>query len=92
MKFGWFKILMAVALISSSLASSADTKGLLAEVDRADVNLQASTTVFGHQTVYASFLTNKALGDAFAALLEDAGRLNVGTFQSSGLVSPSRTL
>ena len=52
--------------VASSNAGSADTRGLLAEVDRADVNLQASITVFGHQAVYVSFLTNKVLGDAFA--------------------------
>lgn len=56
---------------AASNATSYDTQGLLAEVDRADVNLQASITVFGHQTVYASFLTNKALGDAFASLGPD---------------------
>ena len=54
--------------VASSNASSADTRGLLAEVDSADVTLQASITVFGHKAVYASFVTNKALGDAFDSL------------------------
>jgi hypothetical protein len=54
--------------VASSNASTADTRGLLAEVDRAEVTLQASITVFGHKAVYASFITNKALGDAFASL------------------------
>ena len=57
--------------VASSNASSADTRGLLAEVDRADVTLQASVTVFGHKAVYASFVTDKALGDAFASLGSD---------------------
>jgi hypothetical protein len=54
--------------IASSNASSADTRGLLAEVDRADVNLQASIQVFGHKAAYVSFVTNKSLGEAFQAL------------------------
>jgi hypothetical protein len=54
--------------VASSNASSTDTRALLAEADRADVNLQASITVFGHKAVYVSFVTNKSLAAAFEAL------------------------
>lgn len=57
--------------VASSDASSADTQGLLAEVDQADVALQTSITVLGHKAVYLSFVVNRTLSAKLAALGPD---------------------
>jgi hypothetical protein len=54
--------------VALSNAGSADTAGLLAEMDKADVEIAATISVIGHETVYAAFMTNKAIADGFYAL------------------------
>jgi hypothetical protein len=54
--------------VALSQAGSADTAGLLAEMDKSDVEIAATISVIGHQTVYAAFMTNKAIADGFYAL------------------------
>ena len=43
------------------------TKGLLAEMDKSDVEIAATISVIGHETVYAAFRTNKAIAVKTAA-------------------------
>jgi hypothetical protein len=54
--------------VALSDAGSSDTAGLLAEMDKADVEIQATISVIGHKTVYASFVTDKSIADGFYAL------------------------
>ncbi len=56
---------VAVAL---SDAGSADTRGLLAAVDKEDAATQGMITVLGHQTAYEAFVRNNSLYNAFYQL------------------------
>ena len=59
---------VAVAL---SDAGTADTRGVVARMDKADTEIEATINVFGQKTVYASFVTNKSVADGFYALGND---------------------
>lgn len=54
--------------VASSDAGSADTRGLLATVDKEDATTKATIFAIGHQTAFAAFRRNDALSEAFYAL------------------------
>ncbi len=56
------------ATVASSDAGSADTRGILAAVEREETTTRATTTVIGHRTAFAAFVRDDALAKAYAAL------------------------
>jgi len=56
------------AAVGLSDASSANTRGILATVEREDVNTRATITLFGHLAAYSAFVRDDALAKAYSDL------------------------
>src|SRR3989442_737971 len=49
-------------------AGNSDTNGVLAELSKQEADIRGTIQVFGHQSVYAAFVANRAIADGFYAL------------------------
>ncbi len=56
------------AAVASGDADSADTRGVLAAIEKEEAMIRATTTVIGHRTAFAAFVRDDALAKSYSAL------------------------